>query len=36
MATLQQLSPDQREVLLLRMTAGLTVPEVATVLPDAA
>jgi RNA polymerase sigma-70 factor (ECF subfamily) len=32
MAAMRQLSPDQREVLLLRVTAGLTVPEVATVL----
>ncbi|HEX8132236.1 MAG TPA: sigma-70 family RNA polymerase sigma factor [Actinomycetes bacterium] len=32
MAALQQLSPDQREVLLLRMAAGLTTPEVAAVL----
>jgi RNA polymerase sigma factor (sigma-70 family) len=31
-AALQQLSPDQREVLLLSMVAGLTVPEVATAL----
>ncbi len=29
---LEQLSPDQREVLLLRMAAGLTAPEVATAL----
>ena len=29
-AALQQLSPDQREVMLLTMVAGLTVPEVAT------
>jgi RNA polymerase sigma-70 factor, ECF subfamily len=32
MAALQQLSQDQREVLLLRMAAGLTAPEVAAVL----
>jgi RNA polymerase sigma-70 factor, ECF subfamily len=32
MAAVQQLSPDQREVLLLRMAAGLTAPEVAAVL----
>ena len=32
MAALQQLSPDQREVLLLRMAAGLTAPEVAAAL----
>jgi RNA polymerase sigma-70 factor, ECF subfamily len=32
MAALQQLSPDQREVLLLRMGAGLTAPEVAAAL----
>jgi DNA-directed RNA polymerase specialized sigma24 family protein len=31
-AALQQLSPDQREVLLLTMVAGLTAPEVATTL----
>ena len=31
-AALQQLSPDQREVLLLTMVAGLTTPEVATAL----
>jgi RNA polymerase sigma factor (sigma-70 family) len=31
-AALQQLSPDQREVLLLSMVAGLTAPEVATAL----
>jgi RNA polymerase sigma factor (sigma-70 family) len=29
-AALQQLSPDQREVMLLSMVVGLTVPEVAT------
>jgi len=29
MAAMRQLSPDQREVLLLRMAAGLTAPEVA-------
>jgi DNA-directed RNA polymerase specialized sigma24 family protein len=29
LAGLRQLSPDQREVLLLRMAAGLTAPEVA-------
>ena len=29
---LQELSPDQREVLLLRMAAGLTAPEVAAML----
>jgi RNA polymerase sigma factor (sigma-70 family) len=32
LAALQQLSPDQREVLLLSMVAGLTAPEVATAL----
>ena len=32
MAALQQLSPDQREVLLLRMAGGLTAPEVAAAL----
>jgi RNA polymerase sigma-70 factor, ECF subfamily len=32
LAALRQLSPDQREVLLLRMAAGLTAPEVADVL----
>jgi RNA polymerase sigma-70 factor, ECF subfamily len=32
MAALRQLSPDQREVLLLRMAAGLTAPEVADAL----
>jgi RNA polymerase sigma factor (sigma-70 family) len=32
LAALQQLSPDQREVLLLRMAAGLTAPEVAATL----
>jgi RNA polymerase sigma-70 factor (ECF subfamily) len=31
-AALRQLSPDQREVLLLRMAAGLTAPEVAAAL----
>jgi hypothetical protein len=31
-AAMRQLSPDQREVLLLRMAAGLTAPEVAAVL----
>jgi RNA polymerase sigma-70 factor, ECF subfamily len=32
LAALRQLSPDQREVLLLRMAAGLTAPEVAAIL----
>jgi RNA polymerase sigma-70 factor (ECF subfamily) len=32
LAALGQLSPDQREVLLLRMAAGLTAPEVAAAL----
>jgi RNA polymerase sigma-70 factor (ECF subfamily) len=32
MAALEQLSPDQREVLLLRLAAGLTAPEVAATL----
>jgi len=32
MAALRQLSPDQREVLVLRMASGLTAPEVATAL----
>jgi RNA polymerase sigma-70 factor (ECF subfamily) len=32
LAALRQLSPDQREVLLLRMAAGLTGPEVAATL----
>jgi len=32
MAALRELSPDQREVLLLRMAAGLTAPEVAETL----
>jgi RNA polymerase sigma-70 factor (ECF subfamily) len=32
MAGLRELSPDQREVLLLRMAGGLTAPEVAAVL----
>ena len=32
MAALRELSPDQREVLLLRMAGGLTAPEVATIL----
>jgi RNA polymerase sigma-70 factor, ECF subfamily len=31
MAALRELSPDQREVLLLRMAGGLTAPEVATI-----
>jgi RNA polymerase sigma-70 factor (ECF subfamily) len=31
LAALRQLSPDQREVLLLRMAAGLTGPEVAAI-----
>jgi RNA polymerase sigma factor (sigma-70 family) len=31
-AALQQFSPDQREVLMLQLVAGLTVPEVATAL----
>jgi RNA polymerase sigma factor (sigma-70 family) len=31
-AALRELSPDQREVLLLRMAGGLTAPEVATIL----
>jgi DNA-directed RNA polymerase specialized sigma24 family protein len=31
-AALTELSPDQREVLLLRMAGGLTAPEVATIL----
>jgi RNA polymerase sigma-70 factor, ECF subfamily len=31
LAALRQLSPDQREVLLLRMAAGLTTPEVAAI-----
>jgi RNA polymerase sigma-70 factor (ECF subfamily) len=31
LAALRQLSPDQREVLLLRMAAGLPVPEVAAI-----
>jgi RNA polymerase sigma-70 factor (ECF subfamily) len=32
MGALRELSPDQREVLLLRMAAGMTAPEVAAVL----
>jgi RNA polymerase sigma-70 factor (ECF subfamily) len=32
LAALRQLSPDQREVLLLRMAGGLTAPEVAAIL----
>ena len=32
MAALQQLSAEQREVLMLQLVAGLTVPEVATAL----
>lgn len=32
MGALRELSPDQREVLLLRMAGGMTAPEVATVL----
>ena len=32
LAAMRQLSPDQREVLLLRMAAGLTAPEVAATL----
>jgi len=32
MAALQRLAPDQREVLLLHMAAGLTIPEVAEIL----
>jgi RNA polymerase sigma factor (sigma-70 family) len=31
-AAMRQLSPDQREVLLLRMAGGLTAPEVAELL----
>jgi RNA polymerase sigma-70 factor, ECF subfamily len=31
LAALRQLSPDQREVLLLRLAAGLTAPEVAAI-----
>jgi RNA polymerase sigma-70 factor (ECF subfamily) len=32
LAALQQLSPEQREVLLLRMAGGLTAPEVAAII----
>jgi RNA polymerase sigma-70 factor (ECF subfamily) len=32
MVAMRELSPDQREVLLLRMAGGMTAPEVATVL----
>ena len=32
LAALRELSPDQREVLLLRMAGGMTAPEVASVL----
>ena len=32
LAALRELSPDQREVLLLRMAGGLTAPEVAAIL----